>query len=222
MTRQYSPIRFPHAARGAVLFVALVFLVLLTLLGLTAASTSVLQERMTGGMRNGQLGLMGAESAARGAESALWNLSQNNGKLNCFYNGGDSGFCYSPQSYPGSDGISTVLLSNPKIATFRTSPTWLSSFTGAATYALTMNSGLGTANLAQQPQYILEYTGKVTAPGTPLSGEGGSAVGRYGQFDKGPGGQDLYSYRITSRSTGGSDASVRVVETYFGSGVPSN
>ena len=206
--------------RGAVLFVALVFLVLLTLLGLTAASTSILQERMTGGMRNGQLGLMGAESSARGAESWLWNLAAASSKLNCGYNGGDSGFCYQPQSTVGSDGTSTVLLSNPKIVTFRTSPTWLSAFTGAATYAQTM-AGLGTASLSQQPQYLLESEGKLTPPGTPNNGEGGSTT-RFSNTNKSANGQNLYSYRITSRSTGGSDASVRVVETYFGTGVPSN
>ena len=62
---------------GAVLFVALVFLILLTLIGLTATGTSILQEKMTGGMRNRQLGLMGAESAMRGGEAYLWTLSFN-------------------------------------------------------------------------------------------------------------------------------------------------
>ena len=60
------------AQRGAVLFVALVFLLLLTLLGLTASSTSILQERMTGGMRNAHLAAMGTESALRGGEVDLW------------------------------------------------------------------------------------------------------------------------------------------------------
>jgi len=57
----------PARQRGAVLFVALIFLILLTLLGLAASGNSILQERMTGGVRNRQLALMGAESGARGA-----------------------------------------------------------------------------------------------------------------------------------------------------------
>lgn len=43
--RRQSP---PRGQRGAVLFVALVFLILLTLLGLAAAQTSTLEERMAG------------------------------------------------------------------------------------------------------------------------------------------------------------------------------
>ena len=58
--------------RGAVLFVALVFLLLLTLLGVTASSTSILQERMTGGMRNAHLAGIGTESGLRGGEVDLW------------------------------------------------------------------------------------------------------------------------------------------------------
>jgi Tfp pilus assembly protein PilX len=105
--------------QGAVLFVALVFLVLITLLGLTASSTSILQERMTGGLRNGQLGLMGAETAARGAEAWLWNLSNNNGKINCGYNGGDNGFCYAPQTADDGSG-NTIYANNPLVVAFRT------------------------------------------------------------------------------------------------------
>ncbi|HVJ62548.1 MAG TPA: PilX N-terminal domain-containing pilus assembly protein, partial [Tahibacter sp.] len=49
--------------RGAVLFVAMIFLILITVMAVTASWNSVLQERMTGGMRNRQLGMLGAESA---------------------------------------------------------------------------------------------------------------------------------------------------------------
>lgn len=209
---------FPCQSRGAVLFVALVFLVLLTLLGLTAASTSILQERMTGGMRNSQLGSMGAESSARGAESELWNLANDGAKLNCGYNGGATGYCYAAQT----DGTSgkTVLRSNPKIDTFRTSLTWLSP-TGSKNYGITMDSGLGTATLAKQPQYMLEYMGLLLPPGANANGEGGSAT-RYSTANKSTESQNMYSYRISARSTGGSEASIHAVETYFGTGVPSN
>ena len=222
MNCRFSPPHFPQAARGAVLFVALVFLVLITLLGLTAASTSILQERMTGGMRNNQLGLMGAESSARGAESRLWNLANNGEKLNCGYNGGASGYCYAPQTTVGADGKSTVLQSNPVVAAFRGTPTWLASGTsGATSYAPTMNSGLGNASLAQQPQYMIEYMGLLLAPGVNPNGEGGSAS-LYSALNQSTASQNMYSYRITARSTGGSDASVHAVETYFGTAVPSN
>jgi len=68
--KQHLPRR--SRQRGAVLFVALVFLLLLTLLGVTASSTSILQERMTGGMRNAHLAGIGTESGLRGGEVDLW------------------------------------------------------------------------------------------------------------------------------------------------------
>lgn len=53
----------PPQQRGAVLFVALIMLILLTLLGLTAAQVTVLQERMSGNFRVQQLAFERAESA---------------------------------------------------------------------------------------------------------------------------------------------------------------
>ena len=53
----------PRRARGAVLFVAMIFLILLTLLGITAAQVTVLQERMSGSFRVQQLAFERAESA---------------------------------------------------------------------------------------------------------------------------------------------------------------
>lgn len=220
-------VRTPNFAshqRGAVLFVALVFLVLITLLGLTASSTSILQERMTGGLRNGQMGLMGAETAARGAEAWLWNLSSNNGHINCGYNGGDVGFCYASQTADNGSG-GTTYVSNPLLSAFRTSPSWITNassggtdYTNSGSTALNA-AALGTATLAQIPQYMLESRGLVLPPGAPASGNGGR---RDDYKSRCPGCQTMYSYRITARATGGNDASVSVVEVTFGAGVPSN
>ncbi|MBS0302909.1 MAG: hypothetical protein JSR16_12190 [Proteobacteria bacterium] len=217
---------FYNRQHGAVLFVALVFLVLITLLGLTASSTSILQERMTGGLRNGQMGLMAAETAARGAESWLWNLSSFNGKINCGYNGGDNGFCYSPQTVDDGSG-GTAYTSNPLVVAFRTKPTWIpNGSSGGTDYTNTGNtalnvSTLGTAKLAQVPQYMLESRGLVLPPGAPSNGQSGGQ-GRDSQAGRNAGNQALYSYRITSRATGGNEGAVSVVETTFGTGVPSN
>jgi type IV pilus assembly protein PilX len=214
----------PNRQQGAVLFVALVFLVLITLLGLTASSTSIMQERMTGGLRNGQMGLMAAETAARGAEAWLWNLSSNNGKINCGYNGGANGFCYSPQTVDDGSG-NTIYTSNPLVAAFRTTPTWIANgssggtdYTNGSNPAL-ISSAWGTAKLAQIPQYMLESRGLVLPPGAPESGNGGN---RLDSDSRCPGCQTMYSYRITSRATGGNEGAVSVVETTFGAGVPSN
>ncbi len=54
--------------RGVVLVVALIFLLLITVLAISASGTSLLQEKLVGGLRNSQLAEWSAESALRGAE----------------------------------------------------------------------------------------------------------------------------------------------------------
>jgi hypothetical protein len=53
----------PRGARGAVLFVGLIFLLLLTLLGVTAMQVTVLQERMAGNFRIAHQAFESAEGA---------------------------------------------------------------------------------------------------------------------------------------------------------------
>lgn len=60
-----------HTERGAVLIIALVFLLVLTLLGITATSTSTMQERMAGNLRDNNLAFQSAESALRDGEGLL-------------------------------------------------------------------------------------------------------------------------------------------------------
>src|SRR5215468_10309183 len=130
---------FPITAsrqQGAVLFIALVFLLLLTLIGIAASSTSILQERMTGGMRNAQLAVMGTESALRGGEVDLWTAaarsSYQTGGLAlppCGYSG------VQPCAYQRTNGVA-----DNRTTKFRGSKTWLvpsgdgaTGYTGAVT-----------------------------------------------------------------------------------------
>ena len=190
--------------RGVVLFLAMIFLVLLTILAVTASSTSVMQERMTGGMRNLQLGLMGAESTVRGGEDELWNLQFNTGSpLPPCISGSDGSDC----AYkPNPDG--TLL---PIVQRFRTSREWLDPATdGGRAYAraLTGLTGSGeTASLAEQPRFMIEYLG---SPAGPFRGGGGKDPSK-GAARSG----EHVVYRITARSQGGTDAVVRVAESYF-------
>ncbi|MBK8069885.1 MAG: hypothetical protein IPK27_20395 [Rhodanobacteraceae bacterium] len=189
--------------RGVVLFLAMIFLVLLTILAVTASSTSVMQERMTGGMRNQQLGLMGAESAVRGAEDFLWNTEFNAGSPlpPCIDTSDGSDCVYKPNP----DGTL-----NPVVQRFRTSRDWLDPATdGARAYprALTALTGSGeTASLAEQPRFMIEYLGLMPGPYRPSGGEDPSGPARPGEH---------VLYRITARSQGGTDAVVRVAESYY-------
>lgn len=64
-----------HRERGITLVVTLLFLLLLTILGITAMNTSGLQEKMAGNLRDQDTALQAAESALRGGEdrmNTLW------------------------------------------------------------------------------------------------------------------------------------------------------
>ena len=58
-----------HAQRGTALVMTLVFLVLLTMLGITAINTSTLEERMAGNTKDQNLSFQAAETALRAAET---------------------------------------------------------------------------------------------------------------------------------------------------------
>jgi len=197
--------------RGAVLFVALVFLLLLTLLGLTASSTSILQERMTGGMRNAQLAMMGSESALRGGEVDLWTAAARSS----FASGGlalppcgHSGV--QPCVYQRTNGISDL-----RAVKFRASKQWLSaSNDGAATYSSTVSGltgGDATASLASQPRYLIEDLGLDTGASGP-GNMGGAILSEPGA----EGAPKVHLFRVTGRSQGGTSTLLRASESVFG------
>lgn len=201
----------PRRQHGAVLFVALVFLLLLTLLGITASSTSILQERMTGGMRNAQLAMMGTESTLRGGEIDLWTAASRSS----FQTGGlalppcgNSGV--QPCAYQRTNGIP-----DNRTTKFRGSRTWLASTSdGAMAYVGDVTGLTGTeetASLASQPRYLIEDLGLDTA----ASGEGNMG----GAILSAPGAEGtpkVHLFRVTARSQGGSDTLLRASESVFG------
>jgi type IV pilus assembly protein PilX len=195
--------------RGAVLFIALTFLLILSLLAVAASSTSLLQERMTGGMRDAQLGLMGAESTLRGSEFELWNLSET-----AKYSAGGL------PKYCGFDGLvdscysRTYGKTNSKVQRFRatTGATTSPALGGSKTYAAKLDGLTGTeetASLAAKPSYLMEDIGAASAGGT---GQMEGAINpKGGASDP----EDLRLYRITARSNGGSTNVVRVTESTY-------
>jgi type IV pilus assembly protein PilX len=61
----------PSRQKGATLFTALIFLIMLSLLGVSAAQMSVLEERMSGNTRNRDLAFQAAEAALEHVEHNL-------------------------------------------------------------------------------------------------------------------------------------------------------
>lgn len=67
----YSHLPARKRQSGTALIIALIFLLLMTLLGTSSMRTSTMQERMAGNMRDWNLGFQSAEAALREAEEWL-------------------------------------------------------------------------------------------------------------------------------------------------------
>jgi type IV pilus assembly protein PilX len=68
----------PHTQRGAILIVALIMLLLLTIIGLSSMRGTSLQESMTGNMRDSNLSLQAAEAALRKGETVVSGMMAGN------------------------------------------------------------------------------------------------------------------------------------------------
>jgi len=198
------------AQRGAVLIVALIFLLLLTMLALSATGRSLLQVHMAGSLRNAQLAEMSANNAVRGGEWRLWtSTSKVGGHIDC-QNGqlssDDACAIYSPGNPPYAAG--------GDVTKFLTSAGWLDSigkeYSGPLSGGYT-SDGLKTAQLAKDPRYIIEDMGRVTPPGGGVQHESGAT----GPNNGGPGQINTHIYRITARATGASEHAIRVVQSTF-------
>jgi type IV pilus assembly protein PilX len=206
-----APMKNWQRQQGAILFVALVFLLLLTLLGLTASSTSILQERMTGGMRNAQLATMGTESALRGGEVDLWTAAARSSYA-------DGGLALPPCGQTGVQPCAyqrTNGIADQRTTKFRASKQWLAtSGDGAVAYSGVVSGLSGadaTASLASQPRYLIEDLGLDTA----ANGQGNMG----GAILSGPGAEGtpkVHLFRVTARSQGGTSTLMRASESVFG------
>jgi type IV pilus assembly protein PilX len=190
------------AQRGAVLVIALIFLLLLTILAISASNRSLLQQRMAGGLLNAQRAEMSAQTALRGIEWLLWSTSNMVGaKPNCDL----ITACYneSDPSHPP----------NPDVVNVRTKPGWVTA--GSAEYLGLAGSINFTTpehgNLAENPRYIIEDLGSSRPPGSGALTECGTTGACSGNDQKG-----IYEvYRITARAMGGDPNTVRVLESTF-------
>lgn len=214
MPTQYitsRPHQNPHGERGMVLIIALIILLLLTILAISSSGRSLLQERMAGGLRNAQQAELSAETALRGAEWMLWKSTSGLTSTPLVCGSGVLGgncYLYDPNSAPyAADGMVTQ---------FRNGTTWTDA--GAQTYKGPAGStdytgtGMATAKLAKNPVYIIEDLGVELPPG--ING-GPQESGATGGGGTGHESTSRHVYRITARATGGSENTVRVLESTF-------
>lgn len=128
---------------GVALVMALVFLLLLTILGVTTMNTTVLQERMAGNLRDRNLAFQAAESALLAGENRV-------------------GSAITINAVVAAASITNDGLHKPSTTT---TPVWEQAtlWNGTDVFAFT---GLGI--VAQQPKYIIEDLGEVQDTGGSL------------------------------------------------------
>ncbi|MEW5789722.1 MAG: PilX N-terminal domain-containing pilus assembly protein [Pseudomonadota bacterium] len=185
----------PGRQRGATLLAGLIFLIILTLIGVTASRVSILEERMAGNLRDRAVALQAAEMALRDAErdlsgeygatnprpdniENLGNFSEDCGAST----GGsddDDGLCYN-----GADGYASG-----------DEPWITNSMTGAPSVEYGQFTDAQEIPLVSaQPRYVIEGTQRAVA---------------------GSGDDKTYYYRITVRAQGiDSNTVVWLQETY--------
>lgn len=180
--------------RGVVLAVGLILLLVMSLVMIVAMSGSILQERMAGALRNESIADAGADSALRDGELWVWNQIQSQGEQ---------------LTFPSTAGAFPLRTESTVAKRFRGSYGWES---GGSAFG-TGGSGISfTADpyysMAQTPAYIVELLGSVGFGDADQLAEAYSDGGGLGT-------ETLYYYRITGRSTGGSDGVVRASESTF-------
>lgn len=143
---KHRSLRIRHLQRGSSLMVSLLFMIVITMLGITIANTSKLEERMAGNTRDRNVALQAAEAALRDAEVQL----------------GTAGFRAS--AFPAYDPVT-----NGNSAAF-----WETCFVSSTPAALcaaankygptTALPSSGSGAVMSQPQYIVERKAN-TGPG---------------------------------------------------------
>lgn len=175
--------------RGSVLFVSLILLVVLTLIGVTAARMQTVEERMAQNDDNYQLALTSAEATARDIEDRIESGST------LYVNGleayNTSGSWNLTQELTGG-GPAALGGADASIAD--TSPAEF------ATAALSYN-GPAISTVPTQPQFLVEALPPVTDPGNPMCQAG---------YPPNPA---CVVYRITTVATGGDSGSTVTVQT---------
>lgn len=178
-----APVRPLHPTlerqQGAALITGLIFLIVLTMMGITAARMSTLEERMAGNLRDRALAMQAAELALRDAERDILNSGRISGISN-FVPACTNGLCYN-----GSGGFAAPVwtctvnvntgvvncppvANEPNILTIAPSVAYRT-YTGAAVIPL----------VSAQPRYLIEGIRK-----TP------------------PGSGETFFYRVTVRAQG--------------------
>jgi len=163
--------------RGVVLVVSLVMLLLMTLLGVSAMKTSVMETKMAGNSRDMELAFQATETALRDAEQ--WITAQTS-EIEADASGSNRIWIFNAMD-PDTSNASNWWQE-------RDTPWWNNN---AVAY-VPANVASVLVSVKSVPRSTIEY--KQFVPDTLLIGNGGAGTG-------------MTYYQVTARGTGGSDQS---------------
>lgn len=187
-------ISLPAKQSGAVLFVAMIFLIILTLLGLSNMQSGLMEEKMAGAFRdrNG-LAFESAELALREGEKYLNSVAVGpfndtvTGLHDNFENGGD------PNFWRSVSASATTCPSSGTVTAFN----WSATNTRCSSVLLARQ----LTGTAAAPRYVIEELADVPKPGA--SQKAGVAK------------DSTKVYRITARGVGAQASTVVILQTTF-------
>jgi type IV pilus assembly protein PilX len=189
--RHQRQLKFPSQQRGFVLFVALILLLILSLLGVTAARLQTTEERMARNEDNRQIGAQAAEAALRAGETGLTTGVYTAAQFSANTNG----------LYELNPSAGSVLWGPPAF-------NWAAA--GAAlTYspADALNPMPALTSLpaaAQSPQYIIENLPAVAMPGDSIS-----------QVQYASPVPPVTVYRVTASGVGADSSTTTILQSIF-------
>ena len=212
-----SMIKKTGKQRGAVLIVALLMLLVMTILGVSGVGNSLLEERMSGNYRQSQASFQSAEFALNVAEDWL-TTNVTSGRLATWFStgGGDS-----------RTGLYSHMLGEPDkvcqgdtnpVCEFdpRTAANWCAGGAGCPLQkgfvtlgSNDLNTGalpaVDAAQTAFQPQFVIEYLGQYST----MADDSGAGGGIDGYSETSAAG-DVFAFKITVIGWG-REANVRTV-----------
>ncbi|HQQ63286.1 MAG TPA: PilX N-terminal domain-containing pilus assembly protein [Pseudomonadales bacterium] len=181
--------------RGAVLIVGMIMLLLLTLLGVAGMRDTLLQEKMTGNMRDRETAFQSAEAALREAEGRI------SGSTKITMTNGTSGLYARATLTDLYRTYSNAAVSETK---YWKTYSWINNgaCTNSVQYSASNTSGQ-LPNVAQQPCYVIE---ELPGAMSPVAGStnGGTTTGK-----------TITDYRITARGVGLTTDAVVILQSVY-------
>lgn len=179
--------------QGAVLAVALIFLLILTLLGVSSMKSTLLEEKMAGNMRDQSLAFQAAEAALRDGEAFIETLASTGG-FKCeekTSTGTSFPSCTVNGQFVSGTNLQDILKQDP----------W-NSTNGYRTASSTING------VSSQPRYFIIHNADLTDEAkTTLTID---------QYNDPSAGKDITAFAIVSRGVGGTDKAPVILTSYYG------